>query len=173
MRWFCMGLLISLASCSTSSKGLPAAGATGVPAEPLLTYCDLVSAPEKYYGREVRVVGVYRFGFEVEELYSTRCPDAGNTWVEEWSGYWCFDRPGQKDLTLPWEGTFGLIARGTLTGGGKGYGHLNGYTFQFDVSCIEHIELLDHIFYHQRALTPDVHRKVERFEARRAPGNGT
>lgn len=167
---------------SADSRTKPSAGSTAVPEQSLISYCDLVGAPSRYLGKQVRAVGVYRLGSEWVELYSTRCPEAYRTWVE-WPGeaYWCADVPQARrlvkdnseysaDQAEEYGATYGLIARGTLTGGnGVGYGHMNAYTFQFDVSCVESKELLDKRSYIVDALTLDMRRKIEEFLVRTDP----
>ncbi len=182
----CVGLMVSLAGCASAGPpDLPAAAATGAAAQPLITYCDLIASPRKYLGKEVRVVGIYRVGFEWQQMYSTRCLDGYTTWVE-WHGGTCADLlPPEKPATGPSkaaskqtdgdlpalsESTMGMIARGILTGGdGFGYGHLNSYTFQFDLSCVEHLEVLDDRSYHPSSLTGGMKRKYEKFLARTDP----
>jgi sulfatase modifying factor 1 len=172
----CLVVVLALAGCSTTNSAVaPVAGATEVTAGPLLTYCDLVQHPIRYLGSEVRVVGIYRVGFEWTELYSTRCADTYRTWVEWTGGLPCPDAPRPKERASStgiesYGGTFGLIARGTLRGGdGVGYGHLNAYTFQFDVKCTEQRELLDEESYHQHALTRKMRREIEKFLAKAEP----
>jgi hypothetical protein len=180
------GLALLMTACtSAGATSRPAAAETGVGPQPLITYCDLVGSPLKYLGKEVRVVGIYRVGFEWQELYSTRCPDGYSTWVE-WVGAgdsWCdpshpkiaidssetTTHQTQKAIEL--EGaTYGLIARGTVTGAdGVGYGHLNGFTFQFNLRCIDSMEFLDENSYHVHVLTRDMRRKIEKFLARTDP----
>jgi len=160
---WCVGLLLGFAGCS--GLGSPATPASGQNGEPLVPYCSLVSSPGTYAGQEVRVVGVYRTGFEWSQLYSLQCPDAGSAWVE-WNGYHrCSEDPRPKELIFPAsEGTFGLVARGKLEGGQGGFGHLGAYNFQLTIDCVERIQILDERSYHPGALTPDMRRKIEKFE---------
>src|SRR4051794_25895992 len=87
-RLTAIGLALCVAGCATrgsvASRGettRPAPATTSAPptnptaALPLISYCELVHEPVRYLGKKVRVVGVFRVGFEWEELYSTRCPD--------------------------------------------------------------------------------------------------
>src|SRR5262249_30685108 len=49
---------------------------------PVLRYCQLISNPETYVGKEIRLRTVYRVGFEWSEFYSCQCVDARSTWVD-------------------------------------------------------------------------------------------
>jgi hypothetical protein len=180
-------LALALTGCASGGAlGAPAPGAKGLAAQPLVSYCDLVASPVKYLGKPVRVVGVYRVGFEWQQLYSTRCPEGYSSWVE-WTGSdYCADvqqpKPGPSDSSESSQeeespefagATLGMIARGTLTGGdGAGYGHMNAFTFQFDLDCLEYLEFLDSRSYHVHALTPDMRQEIERFLARTDAATG-
>lgn len=175
------------AATPKQADDVQATSASPAAKSPLLTYCDLVGSPREHLGRPVRVVGIFRVGFEWQQLYSTRCADSYTTWLEWGSGFErCADLPGAPEIVaedssgqeaskeeefLELQGaTWGVIVRGSLTGGdGVGYGHLNAFTFQFDVSCVESMELLDQRSYVVHALTPDMREKIERFLAKTAP----
>ena len=179
------------AATPAQAKGEQATGASPAASSPLLTYCDLVGSPRQYLDHEVRVVGIFRVGFEWQQLYSSRCADSYTTWLE-WGSSGsrrCADLPGPPEIVaedssgqdssseeekhIELQGaTLGVIVRGTLTGGdGVGYGHLNAFTFQFDVSCVESVELLDRRSYTVHALTPDMRKKIERFLAKTDPAS--
>jgi hypothetical protein len=49
---------------------------------PTVSYCDLMSSPEQYRGKVVRVSAIYRYGFEWSELYCLECISAARTWVD-------------------------------------------------------------------------------------------
>src|SRR5436305_1473042 len=82
MKWIGLAVLLLSGGCATS---LPPSG-QGSPAMldgiPLVSYCDLMAAPKVYFNKEVRLRAVYRWGFEWQQVYSTRCLDGPNTWVE-------------------------------------------------------------------------------------------
>ncbi len=153
--------------------------------EPLLTYCDLVSKPETYGGKPVRVVGIFRVGFEWQELYSLRCPEVGDTWLDWAASDACPGSPQAKleaeaksapeDSAATAEGeadtgaTFGLIARGVLVGVHGGFGHLDAYSNRFVVVCIERFELLSDKTNHKHALTPDMRYAIDQFETAYTP----
>jgi hypothetical protein len=154
------------------------------PIPPLISYCELVHEPVKYLGEDVRVVGVYRGGFEWMELYSTRCPDARTTWVEDGLGECtppvvtaeemaAADKAAADDPMETSGATFGVVVRGTLYGGdGKGYGHLNAYTFAFVPVCAEDMEWLDSASYTPEALTRAMRRNIEKYLKRHEPTAG-
>jgi hypothetical protein len=47
---------------------------------PAVTFCDLVSNPEPYNGKEVTVRAGYKYGFEWSYLYCLTCKD--RVWLE-------------------------------------------------------------------------------------------
>lgn len=175
-----IGLALCVAGCATRGSAPPT---NPTAALPLISYCELVHEPVRYLGKKVRVVGVFRVGFEWEELYSTRCPDAYTTWVEnglEECAPHVVTREEQKrdeaesKVPLEFQGaTYGVIVRGTLYGGdGKGYGHLNAYTFVLVPDCAEDLEWLDERSYVEHALTADMRKKIDRYLRRHEPTGG-
>jgi len=141
---------------------------------PLLGYCELLENRALYWGKHVRVVGIYRTGFEWSELYDTRCPDAARTWVEgSFEACSASERQRRAELAAKAEegtsgsesdgATLGVVAQGVLYGGGAGYGHMNDYRFQFDVDCTERTVFLDDQSNIVDALTPKMRREIEAF----------
>jgi hypothetical protein len=143
---------------------------------PLVSYCDLMAAPKVYFNKEVRLRAVYRWGFEWQQVYSTHCLEAPNTWVEFASDKGCPDTiehegpvkdDGSSNSTLEMSGqTLGVVFRGRLTGWGSGYGHLGSFATEFQVTCLEEMTLLDLQSYYPTALTPAMIKRIETFEGK-------
>jgi hypothetical protein len=169
-------LLLVSSGCATS---LPESG-KGPPETlngiPLVSYCELMAAPKVYFNKEVRLRAVYRVGFEWQQVYSTHCLEAPNTWVEVASDEGCPDtivRKGPvRDDNSPGSDfrgkTLGVVFRGRLTGWGSGYGHLGAFATEFQVTCMEEVTLLDLDSYYPTALTPAMRKRIETFEGKPA-----
>jgi hypothetical protein len=176
MKWLGLAVLLLSGGCATS---LPPSG-QGSPAMldgiPLVNYCDLMAAPKVYFNKEVRLRAVYRWGFEWQQVYSTRCLDGPNTWVEFASDQGCPETivhegpvkdDGSSDSNLEMSGqTLGVVFRGRLTGWGSGYGHLGAFATEFQVTCMEEMTLLDLQSYYPTALTPAMRKRIETFEGK-------
>jgi hypothetical protein len=115
-----------------------------------VSLCELSREPGRYSG-VVRLRAVYRYGFEVSEVYSTECPNAPPIWLE---GPWqrlpiekppaCSGEWGLLGVLLRQGfagGTVGLVARGTLLTEGQ-FGQEGGYKRLFVVDCVETAVLL-------------------------------
>jgi hypothetical protein len=173
MKWIGLAVLLLSGGCATS---LPPSG-QGSPAIldgiPLVSYCDLMASPEVYFNKEVRLRAVFRYGFEWQQVYSTRCLDAPNTWVEFASDQGCPHtiehrgpvRGGGSGSEVSGE-TLGVVFRGRLTGWGSGYGHLGAFASEFQVTCMEETTLLDLESYYPTALTPAMKKRIETFEGK-------
>src|SRR5215467_6711320 len=94
-----------------------------------VSFCELVSNPERYKGKEVTVRATYKYGFEWQVLYCLSCLDRGRVWLEIADD---LDDASEKTLKRAPEGagTVNLTVQGVLLSGGR-YGHLNGYQYQF------------------------------------------
>ena len=134
-----------------------------------VSYCDLLQSPEKYDKKTVRVKVLYIRGFEVSALEDPECKTDKSTWVEfDSASRQCtkvemqkeFDRvfytprkkkkgvieiPGSERAELTVVGQFNGPKPGIPIGPeGKrvltGYGHLNGFNYQFVIRCIEEVK---------------------------------
>lgn len=117
-------------------------------------YCALRKNPEVYNGKSIRVRGIWERGFEVSAFYDKACFDDSyyarhETWVEFFRREICSDKDNTSAIVKTFlSGKAGGELEVTLTGvfrGSKdrgGFGHLGGYNFQIDVSCIEEAKLL-------------------------------
>ena len=135
---------------------------------PTVTFCDLSKHPEIYSNKRIRVRAVYRVGFEWQEIYSLRCPDAPSTWLEFSNNI--DEGPSRTqlkkmDLGNRFSISVGVVLEGRLTGYGGGYGHMNGYALAFTADCIESAKRLDTHGFHRRALLPEDRKRIEAFES--------
>jgi hypothetical protein len=127
-------LVSSTAHCQTQ------AAAVKTESPPLLTFCDLMKNPGQFYGQKVRVAATWCWGFEWSYLYSRECMDSKNqAWVE--IPYNAGLPPKTEKILKRLKDTginskADVIMIGELQGG-RTYGHLNGWRYQFVVSSIE------------------------------------
>jgi hypothetical protein len=108
-------------------------------AAPTISYCELLREPNLYQGKFVRVAATWNYGFEWSYLYHRECMSRVNkAWVEfvdEDAG--CQQtKKVTKRLKDGFDNKADVVAVGTLSGGG-GYGHMNGYQYQFTIKCLE------------------------------------
>jgi hypothetical protein len=106
---------------------------------PTISYCELLREPALYQGKLVRVAATWNYGFEWSYLYHRQCMSRVNkAWVEfvdEDEGCPQTNKVSKK-LKDGFDNKADVIVVGTLSGGG-GYGHMNGYQYQFTIKCLE------------------------------------
>jgi hypothetical protein len=132
---------------------------------PTISYCDLVKEPASYDQKVVRVKAVYVVGFEGSLFYDAVC-GGGNTWVKFDPS---FEKATKSNILKRFrrladaspirtrggginypERMVEILAVGRFEGvkptyklGSRsyssGFGHLNGYDFQFTVLSIEEV----------------------------------
>jgi hypothetical protein len=107
---------------------------------PTLSIKEALQFPECVEGKLIRVYGIYRVAFENSDFYDAT--GTGSSWLEFGPYYSVTKKCGSpealKTLDSKNGGTFGLIALGILrTGGGFGYGHMNGWDSEFQMMCVE------------------------------------
>ena len=114
---------------------------------------------------KVRVI--YRVGFEWQEIYSLRCPEAKSTWLEFSDSF----EEGSSRKALKqmkpanhFSISVGVVLEGRLTGSGGGYGHMNGYENRFTADRVQSAKRLDTNGYHRRALTAEDRKRIEKYE---------
>jgi hypothetical protein len=108
---------------------------------PALTYDELIQNKEQYLGEIVRVKAFYVWGFEWQFLCDKDCKTRRReTWAE--FGYLCKGsyRKLKKGNNKFMDNKAEVIFEGVLSEGH--FGHLNGYKFQFTVSCVEKFKLV-------------------------------
>jgi len=93
-------------------------------------FCDLLSNPDEYNGKEVTVRATYRYGFEWQELYCLDCLDKGRAWLE--LPYDPDDDAAVKSLKRAPKGAgiVNITVQGVFVSGGH-FGHMNGYKYKF------------------------------------------
>jgi hypothetical protein len=136
---------------------------------PTVDYCELLRNPEKYDKKTIRVTALLVRGFEVSAFENPVCDTERSTWVEfdpasrqrtKKEIQKEFDRvynpprkrrkgvieiPGPERAELTVAGQFNGPKPGIPIGPeGKrvltGYGHLNGFKYQFIIKCIEQVK---------------------------------
>jgi hypothetical protein len=118
--------------------------------------CGLLRNRDAFEGRQVTVVGTYRYGFEWQELYCLDCVIIGRIWVE-----WSDDESVARGLSgLPKHaGTANVVVAGIFESGG-GYGHEGGYPAQIADAKPLRVEFVSRSDPHPNALTGRQRRKV-------------
>lgn len=109
-------------------------------------YCELIKNPSLYDGKKVRVEATYRYGYEWSEIYCPDCFDLKKrTWVKlDNLNESCTSKKLLKKLSKdsPKGRTLSVVFSGTFESAKNRYGHLNGYQFQLEVSCVEKAKVL-------------------------------
>jgi len=130
---------------------------------PTVDVTDVRKFPQCFSGKFIRLVGVYRIAFENSDLYDPT-DENGRTWITFDPFYSvvkrCSDAAALRLLNRKNGGTFGFVAMGIFHGPEPpkfvdpklpaslrerlertqlGYGHLNGWSNEFQVICIEKV----------------------------------
>jgi hypothetical protein len=108
--------------------------------QPPVTFCDLVKNPEVYNRKEVTVRATYKYGFEWQFLYCLTCFDNGKVWLEIPNDLDDASRKALKDTPKD-AGIVNITVQGVFMSGG-GFGHLNGYRYQFVAHKISNVAVL-------------------------------
>jgi hypothetical protein len=99
-----------------------------------------VTNPTLYVGKTIRVRATWQWGFEWSFLYDRNCMNRDNrAWLETVKEDQLCPVAKSNFKKLKDKG-FNSKADVTVVGqlsDGGGYGHLNGYKYQFIISCLE------------------------------------
>lgn len=110
---------------------------------PEVTLSEIEKSPKCWDNGFVHITGIYRTGFENSDLYDPTERSA-RAWVEFdpfLSALKCCSPKKLNALGHKNGGTFGFIALGIIKAKG-GYGHMNGWDFEFQPICLKKVELL-------------------------------
>jgi hypothetical protein len=132
------------------------------PALETTPFCELTNL-QIGSAKEVRVRAVYRVGFEWSELYSLKCVDSPDIWVdfsEDWKQ--STSRSVRKEIEKG-EGTYFVVFVGRLEKGS--FGHMGAYPMRLEVTSIEIAKRIDKQSYHRRAVNSEMRKRIEAFEA--------
>jgi hypothetical protein len=136
---FLSGLLVPVLFCANGPACEKDFSRTAPPVT-VVAYCDLVTNPDKYDGKEVTVHATYRYGFEWQEIFCMECRKIAKTWLE-------FDEELKSDFKSKLkkfprdQGTVNAIFTGTFHSSKGPYGD-GGYRFRFDVRTISSVEVV-------------------------------
>ena len=119
-----------------------------------VSFCELVSNPKRYNGKEVTVRATYKYGFEWAYLYCLTCLDKGKAWLEIPDDV---DESSTKVLKRGPKGAgiANITVRGTFIKCGH-CGHENAYPFKFVAHQVSDLVVL------LKGMKPDEEQKVER-----------
>lgn len=146
--------LLSISKCTSSSPRpndieWPPSLSTLVQQAPTVAFCQLVNNPAQFNGKLVRTQAIFYADAENEVLYDLMCEDERSlTWVSYDASYVYSDKNVKKRfedllcLTSPCpSGKVNTVVVGRFEGPSeKGYGHLNGYRYQFVIMRMEQAE---------------------------------
>jgi len=108
-------------------------------AVPSLTYSELIAQQSEYANTRIRVTGSWHILFEISSLHAP----GGNirkdaAWVFLESDDLCEGSKSKLKSIGDYAGEMSVVFTGKLQAGG-GFGHQNGYKYQFVVDCVESI----------------------------------
>jgi hypothetical protein len=116
---------------------------------PTVAFCELVSQPELFDKKIVRTEAVFYVNLENQVLYDPSCrSESTSTWAEFGNSYVydgddikkSFDRLLCQTKPCP-TGKVRVTVVGQFNGPSEaGYGHLNGYRFNFEIMRMEKAE---------------------------------
>ena len=110
---------------------------------PTVSLCELVRNQNPYAEKEVRVRATWQYGFEWSFLYDRECMDRDNKVWAEYADEDSLCPLTKKSLKRLKKRRFDNKADVVVVGkfySGDHYGHMNGYQYQFIVSCVEKAE---------------------------------
>jgi hypothetical protein len=96
---------------------------------PKVSFCELVSNPDRYNLKVVTVRATYKYGYEWSELYCLACLEKGLAWLEIPITANDSDVKALKHMPKG-AGTVNITVQGTFFKCGH-CGHENGYRFKF------------------------------------------
>lgn len=104
------------------------------------SYCELVSNPGLYDGKEVTVRATYKYGYEWSYLYCLSCMNKGQTWLDVPTD---LDAASEKALKrMPkGAGAANLTVQGTFTRCGH-CGHQGSYPFKFVAHKVSNVAVV-------------------------------
>ena len=109
---------------------------------PVIQYCDLVHDSSQFENKIIRVRGVYSVSMENSSLGDPRCSrEDPFTWVvsQPYSGF----EEALKGAKIWRDDHAEVVLLGKFYGPtDEGYGHLNGYRYQFSVMKVEEMKRL-------------------------------
>jgi hypothetical protein len=109
-----------------------------------VSLCDLLTNPQEFADKLVRVKATYRYGFEWSDLYCSDCESPGDVWVDFTEGFEGESKKKyRKKLNENGEvgRTVNVIFVGKFYSGGH-YGHMSGYPYKFIAQRVENAKII-------------------------------
>ena len=107
---------------------------------PVIQYCDLVHDSSQFENKIIRIRGVYSVSMENSSIGDPRCSrEDPFTWVvsQPYSRF----KEALKDANILRNDSAEVVLLGKFYGPtDEGYGHLNGYRYQFSVMKVEEMK---------------------------------
>lgn len=116
---------------------------------PQVSYCDLISHPQEYDGKQVAVRASYRYGFEFQEMFCLKCRGQGKTWLE--FGFEAAPNVRRALRKAPNDhGTVNAVFYGTFRGRRGPYGD-GGYAYKLDLEFLKDVKVV-----YREGMAPDL-----------------
>jgi hypothetical protein len=137
-----------------------------------LSLCNIISNPDQFLDKKVRIRGALRYGRHFVDLYSVRCNDPQNTTVSFGSADPnkelgpCSDDSRIETIQpkLMGEGTYLIDVEGKLVSSPEPPFE-NPFRYKFQASCINNRKVLGEFGNGPWAIAPDVQEKIEKYES--------
>ena len=123
----------------------------------LVAFCDLVSNPDKYNGKEITTRATYRYGFEWQEVFCLSCEGESKVWLEYSEDLTEKSKAALRKAPKD-HGIINAVFTGTFRTSGP-YGD-GGYRFELEVKGVKNVEVVSKDIRHQDLLPANVRRRM-------------
>lgn len=123
----------------------------------LVAFCDLVSNPRKYNGKEITTRASFRYGFEWQEVFCLACEGGAKVWLEFSEDLTEKSKSALKKTPKD-HGIINAVFTGTFRTSGP-YGD-GGYRFELEVKEARNVEVVFKGLEHQKVLPAKVRKRM-------------
>ena len=123
----------------------------------LMAFCDLVTNPEKYNGKQITTRATFRYGFEWQEVFCLACESEAKVWLEFSEDLTEKSKAALKKTPKD-HGIINAVVTGTFRTSGP-YGD-GGYRFELEVKDVKNVEVVSKDMRHQSLLPSNVRKKM-------------
>lgn len=123
----------------------------------LVAFCDLVSNPGKYNGKEITTRATFRYGFEWQEVFCLKCDVDSRVWLEFSEDLTEKSKAALKKAPKDY-GIINAVFTGTFRTSGP-YGD-GGYKFELEVKEARNVEVVFKGSEHQNVLPSSVRKRM-------------
>ncbi len=122
-----------------------------------VAFCDLVSNPAKYNGKEITTRASFRYGFEWQEIFCLACEGEAKVWLEFSEDLNEKSKAALKKTPKD-HGIINAVFTGTFRTSGP-YGD-GGYRFELEVKEARNVEVVFKGLEHQNVLPSKVRKRM-------------